>query len=120
MVTRPLRQTVGAHYGWASYLAQRVTAVAMAVYTVVVLAILAWHGGMDRALWLELFRGGGFRVLTFLFMLSLLYHAWIGVRDIAMDYVKPVGVRLVVHVIVIALLLAYAGWTVQVLWGRAP
>jgi len=34
-----------------------------------------------------------------------------------MDYVKPVGVRLTVEVLVIAALVGYAGWTIQVLWG---
>ena len=118
MVNRPLRQTVGAHYGWGSYLAQRVTAVAMTVYVLLLLAIALWNGGIAHALWTSLFTGNAFRLLTFLFMVSLLYHAWIGVRDIAMDYVKPVAVRLVVHVLVIALLVAYLGWTIQVLWGR--
>jgi succinate dehydrogenase / fumarate reductase membrane anchor subunit len=33
-----------------------------------------------------------------------------------MDYVKPTGVRLALHVIVILLLIGYAGWAAQVLW----
>ena len=45
-----------------------------------------------------------FRLATFVFMLSLLWHAWVGVRNIAMDYVKPVSVRLTFQVVVIALL----------------
>ena len=50
-------------------------------------------------------------------MLSLLWHAWVGVRNIAMDYIKPVGVRLTFEVAVIALLVGFTGWTIQVLWG---
>ena len=50
-------------------------------------------------------------------MVSLLYHAWIGVRDIFMDYIKPVGVRLTLQVAVAAVLVAYLGWTIQMLWG---
>ncbi len=39
------------------------------------------------------------KFLTFLFFVSLFYHAWIGVRDIWMDYVKPTGLRLTLHVL---------------------
>jgi succinate dehydrogenase / fumarate reductase membrane anchor subunit len=52
-----------------------------------------------------------------LFLLSLYYHAWIGVRDIVMDYVKPAWVRLLIHVLVILVLIVYAIWSVQILWG---
>jgi len=117
MVTRPLRSAVGAHYGMRDWLAQRVTAVVMAVYTILVLAIVMWNGGLDYATWSGVLAGRGFRLLTFLFMVSVLYHAWVGVRDIYMDYIKPVGVRMLVQVLSILLLIAYLGWTIQILWG---
>ncbi len=114
---RPLRSAVGAHYGTFDWLAQRVSAVAMAAYTIVLLAIVLWNGGLDYATWNGLLASGGFRLLSFVFMVALLYHAWVGVRDIYMDYVKPVGVRILVQVLSIALLVAYLGWTIQLLWG---
>lgn len=117
MVNRVLRNATGAHYGSMSWLAQRVTAVVMAIYTVVFLAILMWNGGLDFTLWASLLANDPFRLLTFLFMVALLYHAWVGVRDIYMDYIKPVGVRIAMQVISIALLVAYSGWTIQLLWG---
>ena len=117
MVTRPLRQAVGAHYGWRDWLAQRVTALVMAAYTVLVLGIALWNGGIDYALWKSLFASGSWKLATFVFMLALLWHAWIGVRDIWMDYVKPVGVRLLLEVLTLLALVAYLGWTIQILWG---
>jgi succinate dehydrogenase / fumarate reductase membrane anchor subunit len=51
-------------------------------------------------------------------LLSMFYHAWVGVRDIVMDYVKPAFVRLLIHVLVILTLILYAIWSVQILWGR--
>ena len=45
----PHRIVVGAHYGWRDWLAQRVTAVVMAVYTVLLLGLLLWFGGLDYA-----------------------------------------------------------------------
>jgi succinate dehydrogenase / fumarate reductase membrane anchor subunit len=115
MVTR--RQAVGAHYGLKDWLLQRVTAVLMALYTLLLLAIALWNGGLDYPLWQALFAHGVFKLATFLFMVALLYHAWIGVRDIFMDYLKPVGLRLSLQVAAVAVLIAYLGWTIQLLWG---
>lgn len=116
MVT-PNRIVVGAHYGWRDWLVQRITAVVMAAYTLLILFLLLWFGGLDYAAWKATFANEPFRLATFVFMLSLLWHAWVGVRNIAMDYVKPVAVRLALQVAVIVVLVAYAGWTIQTLWG---
>ena len=115
-MTRPLRQAVGAHYGWKDWLAQRVTAVVMAAYTVLLLGIALWNGGIDYALWKVLFAHGAWKLATFVFMLALVWHAWIGVRDVYMDYVKPTGVRLFLQVATILALAGYACWAVIILW----
>ena len=115
MVAR--RQAVGAHYGLMDWLIQRLTAVIMAVYTLLMLGIALWNGGIDHALWTELFAHAGFRLASFLFMVALLYHAWIGMRDILMDYIKPVGVRLALEAVTVVVLVGYLGWTLQILWG---
>ncbi len=115
MVTR--RHVVGAHYGLMDWLIQRLTAIVMAVYTLLVLAIALWHGGIDYSLWTALFASGPFKLASFLFMVALLYHAWIGMRDILMDYIKPTGVRLLLESLTVIVLVAYLGWTLQLLWG---
>jgi succinate dehydrogenase / fumarate reductase, membrane anchor subunit len=113
----PERVVVGAHYGWRDWLVQRVTAVAMTLYTILILGLLLWFGGLDYAAWSSTFGNEAFRICTFVFMAALFWHSWVGVRNILMDYVKPVAVRLTLQVLVIALLIGYAGWTIQVLWG---
>jgi succinate dehydrogenase / fumarate reductase, membrane anchor subunit len=113
----PERTVVGAHYGWRDWLVQRVTAVAMALYTVLILGLLLWFGGLDFASWKAAFANEAFRIATFVFMGSLLWHAWVGMRNILMDYVKPVAVRLTLQMLVLATLIGYAGWTIQVLWS---
>ena len=57
------------------------------------------------------------KLATLLFLLSLYLHAWVGVRNIFMDYVKNGGVRLALYVLVITALIAYAGWSAQILWS---
>ena len=69
MVTR--RQAVGAHYGLKDWLLQRLTAVVMAVYTLLLLAIVLWHGGLDYGVWQALFANAAFELATFLFMVAL-------------------------------------------------
>jgi succinate dehydrogenase / fumarate reductase, membrane anchor subunit len=117
VVSSELRSTVGAHYGLRDWLAQRVTAVVITVYTILLLGVLLWNGSFDYAGWQRLFASSAFRALTFVFMIAVFYHAWVGMRNILMDYVKPVGVRLALQVLVICALLGYTGWTIQILWG---
>jgi succinate dehydrogenase / fumarate reductase, membrane anchor subunit len=109
---------VGAHYGLRDWLSQRVTAIVITLYTALVLGIVLWHGGLDYPTARVLFAGNAFRVATFLFMAALFWHAWVGVRNILMDYAKPYGVRLMLEIVVVCLLVAYAGWTLAVLWGN--
>ena len=111
------KRPVGAHYGLRDWLSQRVTAIVITLYTALFLAILLWNGGMDHATWQALFASNAFRLATFLFLASLFVHAWVGVRNIVMDYAKPMGVRLALEIVVICALVAYAGWTIQILWG---
>ncbi|MBC7437272.1 MAG: succinate dehydrogenase, hydrophobic membrane anchor protein, partial [Bdellovibrionales bacterium] len=56
------------------------------------------------------------KVLTFVVIISLLWHVWVGMRDIWMDYVKAVSLRLAAQIFTIVWLTGCAGWAVQVLW----
>ncbi len=111
------RVVVGAHYGLRDWLIQRITAVVMALYSVVLAGYLLLQGSVGYDAWTSLFSSQLVRSFSLLFLLSLFYHAWIGVRDIVMDYVKPASVRLVIHTLVILALVLYTIWSVQILWG---
>ena len=111
------RVVVGAHYGLRDWLIQRISAVLMALCSVALVVYLLLQPRLDYDIWTGLFSSQAIRALSLMFMISLLYHAWIGVRDVVMDYVKPAGARLVFHVLVILALLFYAIWSVQILWG---
>ncbi len=110
------RHLVGAHYGLRDWLAQRVTALVMAAYLIILLFALLVQPSVNSEVWHALFAGSLMRLLTFLFIVSLAWHAWVGIRDIWMDYVKPVGVRLTLHVLTLLVLVGCAGWAVQILW----
>ena len=111
------RVVVGAHYGLRDWLAQRVTALLMAVFTVIVLLqVLFTRGAIGYDQWAGIFSAQWMKVLTFTVIVALLYHVWVGMRDIWMDYIKPVGLRLALQVFTIVWLTGCAGWAIQVLW----
>jgi succinate dehydrogenase / fumarate reductase membrane anchor subunit len=110
------RLVVGAHYGMGSWLAQRVTAVVLAVYAVVFVIIVLMTPALDYDGWAAIFVPLWMKVSTLMAIAALLYHAWIGVRDIWMDYIKPDGLRLVLEVLTVLWLVACAIWSVQILW----
>jgi len=111
------RVVVGAHYGLRDWLAQRVTAVLMALFTLVVLAqVIVSKGPIGYDKWAGIFSTQWMKVLTFSIIIALAFHAWVGIRDIWMDYIKPVSVRLSLQVFSIVWLVGCAGWAIQVLW----
>jgi succinate dehydrogenase / fumarate reductase membrane anchor subunit len=111
------RIVTGAGYGFRDWLAQRVTAVLMALFTVIVLAqVIFTSGPIGYEQWAGIFAAQWMKVLTFCVILAMLMHVWVGIRDIWMDYIKPVGVRLGLHIASIVWLVGCAGWAIQVLW----
>jgi len=110
------RIVVGAHYGLRDWLSQRVTASLMALFTLVVIVQVLLPGEMGYDKWAGIFSHQWMKVLTFVVIVALAVHAWVGIRDIWMDYVKPVAVRLLLQVATIVWLVGCAGWAVQVLW----
>lgn len=111
------RSVVGAHYGLRDWLAQRVTAVLMALFTLIVLAQMIFsRGPIGYDKWAGIFSSQWMKALTFAVIIALLYHVWVGMRDIWMDYIKPVWLRLSLQVFTIVWLVACAGWAIQILW----
>ncbi len=111
------RLVVGAHYGLRDWLSQRITAALMALFTFLLLAqVIFSKGPIGYDKWAGIFSAQWMKVLTFSVILALLYHVWVGMRDIWMDYIKPVWLRLSLEVFTIVWLLACAGWGIQVLW----
>ena len=97
-------------------MAQRVTAVLMALFTIVLLAQVIFGGPVGYDSWAGIFSSQWMKTLTFVVILAMLYHVWVGVREIFMDYIKPVSIRLSLYVFAIVWLVGCAGWAIQVLW----
>ena len=113
------RVNTGAHYGVRDWLVQRFSAVFMVLYSVFLLSYVALHQPLNYTQWYGLFQQQAMRIFTLLFALSLFLHAWVGVRDVLMDYVRATWLRLSLQVATIAALLVYSMWVVSLLWGAA-
>jgi len=111
-----MRRVVAAHSGTADWLRRRLTAGVMAGCTVLAVAALLSARPENHEQWKALFAPGWVRVVTLLCFISLCYHAWIGMRDILMDYVKPTGLRLVLYTAVVVSLFGYAAWATHIMW----
>jgi succinate dehydrogenase / fumarate reductase membrane anchor subunit len=110
------RVVVGAHYGMRDWLSQRITATLMALYTLLLLAQVIFGGPLGYDRWAGIFSAQWMKTATLVVLVALGWHAWVGLRDIWMDYVKPVAVRLALQVFSIVWLIGCIGWAIQVLW----
>ena len=112
----------GAHYGTFDFIVQRCTAIIMAVYTLVLFFGVLFTSGMSFESWQNLFtfQLGAIpagQLLATLAFLSLAWHAWIGVRDIWMDYVTSAGLRLFLQVLTVLWLIGSVVYFAKVLWS---
>lgn len=103
--------------GMRLWLAQRLSAVAMAVYLVLLALLWLMRQPQGYQGWYSLMSPWWWRVLTLMFFVSLLMHAWLGVRDVFKDYVFNLRLRAVLQVLVDVLLVLYLGWAVVILWS---
>jgi succinate dehydrogenase / fumarate reductase membrane anchor subunit len=113
----PKRRVVGAHYGMRDWLAQRVTAVLMVLYTAILLISFLTGQNFTYEGWAGLFAQQWFKLVTAVTLIGLFYHAWVGMRDVWMDYVRALGLRLVLQIATMAWLIGCAVWSIQIIWS---
>jgi succinate dehydrogenase / fumarate reductase membrane anchor subunit len=88
--------------GLRAWLLQRATALYLLGFIVyVALHILASPPASYDA-WRSWVLSPGPRVAILLFFIAVALHAWVGLRDVAIDYIKPLGLRLSVLGVLVA------------------
>ena len=110
-----IKPPVGAHYGLRDWLAQRVTAVIMSVAILILAVALLVCRPDGFEAWRDFVLTGWVRLLLMLTIVSLVWHAFIGARDILMDYIKNDMFRLFKAVAVIVYLLVCLLWAAGIL-----
>lgn len=109
----------GAHYGIGSWLLQRVTAIVMLLLLILFLGLIVFlthKADASFISWQIMFHQTWLKVCMTVFFVALLLHAWVGVRDIWMDYVKCAKLRLTLHTLTVLWLVASFIYTIKVIW----
>lgn len=105
------------HQGFRDWLIQRVSAILMAIYFIGMVIFFALHPAVTYTDWHQLFSSLGIKIVTLLVILSLLWHAWIGIWTVVTDYIKCSVLRLSVNSIVVLVLVAFFFAGLFILWG---
>ncbi len=110
--------------GLSDWLIQRVSGVVLAIYTFWLVGYLICHPGLDYAQWLAIHENFCVRVLSLAAILALAAHAWIGLWAVLTDYVtvrligaKATVIRVFLELAMIAVILTYVIWAIEILWG---
>ena len=103
--------------GLSDWLIQRVSALVLIAYVIIMVVFALNHPQFQYADWRSLFSQTWMRLASMLTLLSLLSHAWIGMWTVSTDYLKCVYMRVTIQVIIILALLACLIWGIQILWS---
>lgn len=103
--------------GLRDWLIQRVTSVVMTIYILFLFGFFLTHPALQFFNWQELFVAPAMKIFSVLFLLSLVWHAWVGIWTVITDYIKPFPIRFVVQILVILALFTYLIWGIQILWS---
>jgi succinate dehydrogenase / fumarate reductase membrane anchor subunit len=109
--------------GLSDWLIQRVSAVVIALYTLWLTGYLLCHPDLTYVQWAGLHQFFPMRLFSLLAVLAIAAHAWIGLWAVLTDYVtvRLMGgvasvLRVALQLGMIAALLAYVVWAVDILW----
>jgi len=108
-----------AQFGIGEWLMQRVTAIYLSGFMLWLAVRLGVQLPADYLAWKVWFAPVSVRLAFGLAFLSLIIHAWVGMRSVFLDYFKPLWLRLVAHLLLVLLLITQAFWAVQLLFIEA-
>jgi succinate dehydrogenase / fumarate reductase membrane anchor subunit len=101
--------------GLKAWALQRLTAIFVALFTLYLVGVFLFAAPVDHAAWKAWLGGPTVSVLMLLYAASILLHAWIGIRDVLLDYVQPIAIRATLLGLVGFALVAMGLWTAQAL-----
>ena len=94
---------------------QRVSAIYLALSFISVLILLLAQRPVTYDMWRAWIAHPVVNIACMLFFIALVIHAWVGVRDVVIDYVHATGARFVVLTSVATSLLAMLVWAFRIL-----
>lgn len=101
--------------GLRAWMVQRVTAVYMFLFVGFALLHFIFDPPHSYDDWHDWLTGSFVLIATALFFGALLLHAWVGLRDVIMDYVHPLPLRVALLSLLNFVLVGLALWLMQIL-----
>ncbi len=101
--------------GLRPWVIQRVSAVYIALFILYAIYCNATAGQTGFEPWRSWLYDPINSVATGLFVIATLFHAWIGMRDVVLDYVHDIMIRILVLSLVAGALVGTGLWTFRVL-----
>ena len=105
------------HQGLRDWVVQRLSAIFMALFSIFLFLYVVCHPNLSFAEWHSLFANPWMKVMTILFILSLLSHAWVGIWTVFTDYITCYVIRATLNTLVLFMLAACFFWGLQILWS---
>ena len=100
--------------GLGEWVVQRLSAVYILIYIIVALIVFSLSPVSSYTDWSSLSSGLMFQITTLMFILSLLAHAWLGLKSVFLDYVHPWRLRFILLMLLATLLIGSAVWALLV------
>ena len=104
--------------GLRTWLLQRLSATYIALFIIVfgIKIIDAWNGEpITYEIWRAWVSHPVTNIALILFIFALLLHAWVGIRDVIMDYISSVPLRYVLLIVFGLSFISMALWTLRTL-----
>lgn len=105
--------------GMRAWALQRATALVTLAFLLYMLLHIALAPPASQAEWRGWLASPAMRLALMLFFVAAAAHAWVGMRDVILDYVKPLGLRLAALLLLALWLLATTGWAAITLFAPA-
>tara|TARA_R110002051_G_scaffold115111_3_gene188182 strand:- start:1198 stop:1617 length:420 start_codon:yes stop_codon:yes gene_type:complete len=111
--------------GSRDWIVQRISAVVLAVYSVVLLGFFLTHGDVSFTQWSSFMTSLPMRLFSLIAVLALAGHAWVGMWTVFTDYIttgklgaSAAGLRLVLQTLMIIAVLVFLFWGIMIFWGN--
>lgn len=101
--------------GVRDWVMQRISAVVLAVYSVVMVCFFLFNK-VDFLAWHTFMTSLPMKLFSLLAVLSLVAHSWVGMWTVLTDYIKSSGLRLVLQSLIIIAIIVYLFWGILVFW----
>ena len=102
-------------HGLRDWLLQRLTAVYLAGFLIYLMVHFYNQSQVSYQQWQNWITHPAMTVASALFVLAVLLHGWVGMRDVVLDYVHSLRLRLLVLSLIALLFIGCGLWALQIL-----